>query len=60
MAHIDLFGQLGLTRLWHSLEHLPGSADQPEIYDKLFKPGGALYVTVPNVWGFGASYHREL
>jgi len=57
----DLVGKFAWITLWHSFEHVEVPAPLLEAVEKLLKPGGQLFMSVPNFrsWQsrfFGASW----
>jgi SAM-dependent methyltransferase len=51
--------EFDLITLWHSLEHLKEVSESLELINKLLKPGGCLYISVPNLNSLQADLGRN-
>jgi len=45
--------------LWHVLEHLPGPGTYWEAFNRQIKPGGTLFIALPNPASYDAGYYRD-
>ncbi len=51
----ELQGTYDNIVLAHTLEHIPSLPDFLEVLDRLLKPGGRVFIAVPNIEALGAS-----
>lgn len=45
--------------LWHVLEHVPNLKETIDTIEHMLKPGGVLFVAVPNFRSFDARFYKE-
>lgn len=54
-----LGSQFDVVSLWHVLEHLPNLKDTVTKIESLVKPGGTLFIAVPNFNSLDAKHYKE-
>jgi len=52
-------GSFDVITLWHVLEHLPSPLESIEVFKKLLKPNGRIFVAVPNYKSYDSRYFKN-
>lgn len=58
-AHLNYYDQLSAITMWHVLEHMHDLHASLNSFSKMLKPGGLLFIAVPNPYSWDASHYKE-